>query len=54
MNYEKHPDVRAWEAWEGSAEGQKALEGVTSGQYLRNRLMNAFYAGRHSRELDDL
>lgn len=42
----KHPDAIAWEEWENSFEGQRCLEGIAKGKYLRNRLMAAFYAGR--------
>lgn len=45
-NTQKHPDVIAWEEWENSEEGKRCLDGKAEGQYLRNRLIRAFYAGR--------
>lgn len=42
--------AKARDKWFASKEGEKCCEGMTSGQYLQNRLESAFIAGWDARE----
>lgn len=37
--------AKAWKAWLKSEDGKGCSDGVTTGQYLENRLWRAFTAG---------
>lgn len=52
---DKHPMVVAWEKWMSSAEGVRCLtyETLTPGEYLENRLREAFQAGADARRAAD-
>lgn len=43
--------VREWNRWIESEQGRKMSSGITTGEYLRNRLRYAFKAGIHAAEI---
>ena len=46
----RSPLAKARDKWMDSERGRKCAEGVTNGQYLRNRLEVAFIAGWNAGE----